>query len=92
MSDQDRRIDDDRIRQILDHLNSWDEQMDRKLKPMQELIERHEETLFKGNGQPAMSVRLDRLEQIEDSRKWHIRAIWGGLIGVGFKFVAGMFK
>jgi len=33
-----------------------------------------------GNGGPGMKVRLDRIEQLESGRKWHIRTIWGAMM------------
>ena len=30
---------------------------------------------------PGLKGRLDRLEQVESSRRWHIRSLWGAIIG-----------
>lgn len=38
-----------------------------------------EHTLNGREGQPGMITRLDRVEQLENGRKWHIRALWTGL-------------
>ena len=38
---------------------------------------------------PPMDKRIDRLEQVEVARKWHLRAIWtallAGLTGIAIK-------
>lgn len=37
---------------------------------------------------PGMKGRLDRLEQTEVNRRWHVRALWTALIGVAAAFVS----
>lgn len=37
-------------------------------------------TLNGHNGQPGALTRLDRLEQAEGRRVWHVRAIWSAII------------
>lgn len=34
-----------------------------------------------GNGKPGLIVRIDRIEQREESRKWVGRALLGGVLG-----------
>lgn len=35
-----------------------------------------------GNGQPGFKVRMDRLEQSAESRKWQFKALFTGLMAV----------
>lgn len=58
-----------------------------------ELIRKHDFTLYgDGNGNPGMSVRVDRLQQDFENRKWHIRIIWGAILGAIAKIVNLSFK
>ena len=45
---------------------------------LQKLI-KHEHIL-EGNGKPGLIKYVDRLTQLEEGRKWHIRTIWAALI------------
>lgn len=40
---------------------------------------------------PGIIVRIDRLEQLEDSRKWSLRAAWGAIIVIAVRVVASLF-
>lgn len=51
---------------------------------MNKMLEKHEE-IFHGNGKVGILTRIDRVEQIESQRSWHIRAIWTALISVIMK-------
>jgi hypothetical protein len=55
---------------------------------MQNLLEKHNDSLYgDGNGKVGMNVRVDRLEQIEDNRKWHLRALWGSIVAAVLKIL-----
>ena len=48
-------------------------------------------TALDGNGSPGLKMRVDRLEQIESNRKWHIRALWSAMVtGVVGYFLKGV--
>lgn len=46
--------------------------------------------LLEGNGDPGkgMIVRVDRLEQREEGRTWHLRALWVAVLGALAKWLA----
>jgi hypothetical protein len=52
-----------------------------KLDNLADVVKKIDETI-NGNGNPGMKVRLDRLEQIEDGRRWNLRTIWGALVAI----------
>lgn len=37
---------------------------------------------------PGLKGRLDRLEQTEASRRWHVRALWTALVGVAAAYLS----
>ena len=56
---------------------------------MMEHIER-EELILRGDGsveKPGMVLRLDRLEQTEQVRRWSLRTMWIALMGMIVKLV-----
>lgn len=53
--------------------------LDYKLDLALEKLIKHEEVLD-GNGKPGLIIDVDRLKQEADSRKWHVRSIWGAFI------------
>ena len=53
--------------------------LDQKLDYALEKLIKHDE-LFEGNGKPGMIKDVDRLIQVEEGRKWHLRTIWGTMI------------
>ena len=48
----------------------------------QQMVMKHNEFLFGNgtNGEKSISVRIDRLEGYEESRKWTFRVMWGAII------------
>ena len=52
-------------------------------------IDRFTESLL-GNGKPGINVRLDRIEQLENRRKWLTRAILIAIIGIGVKMLVAV--
>src|SRR3990167_10599318 len=52
------------------------------------LLERHDKMLLGTNGAAGMDKRLDRLEQVEKGRAWHLRALWASMTGVLAKWIA----
>lgn len=58
---------------------------------LREILNRHDK-LFFGDGTPGILMKTDRLEQLEESRKWHFGAIWAGIIGIVTKIFYDIFK
>lgn len=48
--------------------------------------------LLDGNGTPGMLIRMDRLEQAENRRKWGVRALAGAIVGIVGRMIWGMFN
>ncbi len=47
----------------------------------QKMLYKHNEFLFgDSNGNKGVSIRVDRLEGIEEAHRWTFRAMWGALI------------
>ena len=46
---------------------------------------------LEGNGSDGLIVRVDRLEQSEERRKWAVRALAGAIAGVAAKAFWGVF-
>lgn len=44
-----------------------------------EFHKKFDETM-NGNGHPGIKTRVDRLEQNEERRAWHMRAVWVGVL------------
>ena len=61
-------------------------QMNEMISRVMIIIDRHEK-LFFGNGSDGLLMDLDRLKQSADARKWHIRLLWGSVIGIAAKFI-----
>ena len=40
------------------------------------------EKLFIGNGTPAMTIRLDRIEQVQERRKTNMILLWTTILGI----------
>lgn len=50
------------------------------------MIQKHNDMLYgDGNGKKGMAVRMDRLETDFENRRWHVRLIWGAIVGVFFE-------
>lgn len=65
---------------------------DNRTKSNQQVEEIHG-FLFGNTKQPlGMNVRLDRLEQVQENRKWFIRAIAGAVIALGLDRVVHFVK
>lgn len=61
--------------------------LDAKLKPVNDLLQEHHRTLF-GNGtegNQGLRVDMDRIKQVENSRKAHFLIIYTALVGGAFK-------
>jgi len=80
----DRRLDELRkdmqdvklqVARIVSHLESERESR----KEIRAMIEKHTHIIF-GNGEPGFKTRLDRIEQSESNRTWHIRAVWAAIL------------
>ena len=47
---------------------------------------------LEGNGREGLIVKVDRLEQSEERRKWALRAIAGAVVGLAVKAFWGVFQ
>ena len=55
------------------------------------VLEKHDHVL-NGNGSDGLKVKVDRLMDREENRRWHFRAIWGAILAIGGKVVYTLFK
>lgn len=65
------------------------EMLDLYFKPFTERLGEHHRTLF-GNGtdgNQGLRVDVDRIKQAENSRTWHIRTLWVGIVATAIKGV-----
>jgi hypothetical protein len=46
------------------------------------------EELLNGNGKPGLKTRVDRIEQIELSRKWSWKVAWTAIVGTAVGLIA----
>lgn len=53
---------------------------------MNKTVAKHDYTLT-GNGGPGLLTRVDRIEQTQETRKWHFRTMWGAMLVVGLKLL-----
>lgn len=56
------------------------------------LIESIKATVWDKEGNPGLATKVDRLNEIEKNRKWVIRAISTGMIGLILEWVSHIFK
>lgn len=63
--------------QTIDGYRGNQEQM---LSMIQRMLNRHDEQLNGYQEKPGMVVRMDRVEQREQGRTWHIRTIWAAIV------------
>jgi ferritin-like metal-binding protein YciE len=45
-------------------------------------------TYLQDNGKPGLITRVDRLEQVESKRAWHIRTVWAAMVAGFITFIA----
>ena len=55
------------------------------------MLENHDKILCGSNSTPGLKVEVDRINQIEKNRRWHIRAIWAAIVGFVVKLVGDHF-
>ena len=53
--------------------------LDLKLDMALQKLLKHEHIL-EGNGKPGLIKEVDRLVQMEESRRWHIRTLWAAFV------------
>lgn len=63
---------------------------DEVLRTLAEKVEEHDE-LIHGNGHDGMKTKLERLMDRQDTQRWHFRAIWTAMIGIGARLLYGFF-
>lgn len=67
------------------------EQLDRIEKQLAEISGQLHRALHGNNGTPGIYIRLDRMEQSEQRRVWHMRALWGAVVAAIGQSVAQWF-
>lgn len=77
---EERRAEDPRIAQILQHLQGQEKLFDAKLSPINELLKEHHRTLFGNGTEQGLRVDVDRLKQTEKVRVWYLRGIIGSFL------------
>lgn len=65
--------------------------VDENFNRIMQVIERHDKLLFGNGNPPGLLTKMDRIEQTEEDRKWHFRAIWGSVAAVAAKLAYDMF-
>lgn len=87
---QDRREDDHRLNEILEHLKSQDRLFDLKIEPIRKMLEMHDRTLF-GDGNEnnqGLRVEVDRIKQKGVLINWALGAMGIPFFGyIGKKFI-----
>jgi hypothetical protein len=58
----------------MEHLSEWHQWADTRIK-------KHDKDMYEGNGKPAITVRLDRVEQFVESAKYRMNAVILLLVG-----------
>ena len=76
--------------------------LDQKLDFLLSTLEKHVKTddahferigdVLDGNGTLGMKTRVDRLEQSESTRKWHIRTLWAAIVTGVCTWFVGLVK
>jgi len=66
----------------------WREGLSRSMEDIRDDVRQLREALL-GDGKAVIGIitRLDRVEQVQDARKWQMRAVIGGFIAVVCKWV-----
>jgi hypothetical protein len=72
--------------------------VDRRLDDFIEVSQEHRKRLesqiaqilgcLQDNGKPGLTTRVDRLEQVEAKRAWHIRTVWAAMVAGFITFIA----
>lgn len=72
------------VARLVAHAESEHGTMSRYHETLMKMLEKHDRDI-NGNGKDGLKSEVDRLNQIEKSRRWHIRMIWAALMGSIFK-------
>lgn len=67
------------VKRLLAHIESESDTMVRMHKGIFELLAKHEKRIY-GNEKPGLVTQIDRLEQVEKTRKINLRIIWGAIL------------
>lgn len=54
--------------------------LDQKLDQLLEISQKHNVMLEGSNGTPGLRIRVDRIEQREQDRRWSFRLLWGAIV------------
>jgi hypothetical protein len=49
---------------------------------LQRIVARHDRILLGTDEAPGLAVKVDRLEQSETRRVWHVRALWSAVMAL----------
>ena len=63
-----------------------------RFQKMEETLERHERDLYRGNGKPGLTTRMEKAEQSLDSIKYYARWILGILAAIGVAEFVNLIK
>jgi len=55
-------------------------------------LESHHRTLYGSNGQPGLTIKVDRLEELEKSRTFHRGVIYTAVAGLGLDRIFSWIK
>ena len=93
MSDERRRLDDERWDRILAHMEDQGRFFDEKLKPVNALLFEIKNTVYGNNGNPVgHAIRIDRIEQKEKIRVWYMRSLLAAIIIAAGNSIWGVLK
>lgn len=67
------------VRRLLAYVESESGTMARTHKAIFDLLSKHEKRIY-GNDKPGLVTQVDRLEQVEKSRRINLRIMWGAIL------------
>ena len=83
---------DERLRRVEEGVSGLRGNQEQMLSMFQRLLTRHDELLNGFQDKPGLVVKVDRLENIESTRRWHLRALWVAIVGGVAKAVFDTFR
>lgn len=55
-------------------------------------LTRHDRALYGPTGTTGMVRTVDRLDQAEKRRAWHLKTLWGAIVGLAGTYAASLFS
>lgn len=68
------------IAKLVESIEGYRGNQEQLMAMMQRMLNRHDEQLNGFQDKPGMMVRVDRMEQREQARTWHIRTLWAAFL------------